>query len=68
MIVRLSQLDDTTGTLTLADGQEVRVPISELPVGAAVGQEIELTFGGNDRDERVQAKALLNEILHPSTL
>lgn len=62
----IDRFEDDEAVLRTDDGQDLVVPITELPEGAAEGGVVDANFGvaqiaTNDRSSR--AKDILNEIL-----
>lgn len=65
---QVKNLDDKVALLTFADGQELSLPTNKLPIGTAVGDEINLNFSKEKIDINLtnnQAKQILNQILKP---
>ena len=63
----IDRFEDDEAVLRTDDGQELIVPIAELPEGAAEGGVVAVSFRGDSSatDTRAnQAKDILNEILH----
>ncbi|MFZ5391155.1 MAG: DUF3006 domain-containing protein [Patescibacteria group bacterium] len=66
----IDRLEKTQAIVRLDDGQEIKVPVSLLPLGSKEGGIISLSFGDEaslTKERQEQAKALLNEILRVDT-
>jgi len=63
IIFTVSEIGQESSLLTMADGQKIKIPSNDLPIGTKQGDQLDFMLKQPETEKQL-AKDILNEILN----